>query len=73
MVRAGGSQGVPAGVLARLNSAFRHASQQPSVRADIAKLGYMPVDETPDQFAAAAAAEGRKWKQVVTDAKISVE
>ncbi|WP_338617232.1 tripartite tricarboxylate transporter substrate binding protein [Pigmentiphaga sp. CHJ604] len=66
-------KGIPADVLAKLNSAFRHASQHPSVRAEIAKLGYMPVDETPDQFSAAVVAEGRKWKQVVMDAKVSVE
>ncbi|VCU68401.1 Tripartite tricarboxylate transporter family receptor [Pigmentiphaga humi] len=66
-------KGIPEDVLAKLNTAFRHASRQPAVQAEIAKLGYMPVDETPAQFTAAMVAEGKKWKQVVTDAQVTVE
>lgn len=66
-------KGIPADVLGKLNSAFRHAGQQPEVHAALAKLGYSPVDETPEQFAEAIVAEGRKWKRVLTDAKITAQ
>ncbi|MDF2118785.1 tripartite tricarboxylate transporter substrate binding protein [Roseiarcaceae bacterium H3SJ34-1] len=66
-------KGIPASMLAKLSTAFRHASNQPSVQDAIAKLGYLPVDETPDQFVAAIGSESKKWREVVTQAKIQIE
>lgn len=66
-------KGIPQEVLEKLNTAFRHASRQTAVTAEVAKLGYLAVDETPDQFKAAVVEEGKKWKRVVTDANVTVE
>ncbi|MDX3907792.1 MAG: tripartite tricarboxylate transporter substrate binding protein [Pigmentiphaga sp.] len=64
---------IPADVLEKLNTAFRHASTQQAVRADVARLGFSPVEETPQQFSEAIAAESAKWRQVVKEANVSVE
>jgi tripartite-type tricarboxylate transporter receptor subunit TctC len=65
--------GIPAEALSKLNLAFRHASQKPELRDSVAQLGYMSVDETPEQFTAAIRQEGAKWRQVVTQANVQVE
>lgn len=65
--------GIPADALSKLNLAFRHASKRAELRDSIAKLGYLAVDETPEQFTAAIRTEGAKWRQVVGQANVQVE
>ena len=65
--------GIPPETLSKLNLAFRHASKRPELRDSIAKLGYLAVDETPEQFTEAIRTEGAKWRQVVTQANVQVE
>jgi tripartite-type tricarboxylate transporter receptor subunit TctC len=65
--------GIPPEALNKLNLAFRHASNRPELRQSIAKLGYLAVDESPEEFSQAIRTEGAKWREVVTQAKVHVE
>jgi tripartite-type tricarboxylate transporter receptor subunit TctC len=65
--------GIPREALNKLNLAFRHASNRPELRQSIAKLGYLAVDESPEEFSQAIRTEGAKWREVVTQAKVHVE
>lgn len=63
-------RGIPPQALERLNMAFRSASEQPQLRESIAKLGYTPIKESPEQFYDAMRVDGQKWRTVVTSANI---
>jgi tripartite-type tricarboxylate transporter receptor subunit TctC len=63
-------KGVPSEITARLNAAFRHASAEPSVNREIARLGYTSIQESPTQFADAMAMESQKWRDVIVRAKV---
>lgn len=66
-------KGVPREVIERLNAAFRRAGDQAVVKAEIAKLGYSPVQETTAQFAAAITSESKKWREVISRANVKPE
>ncbi len=60
-----GPAGLPADVLARLNSAFVAALATPEVKARMAQLMAEPAPSTPEQFAAFVKAELAKYGPVV--------
>jgi len=49
------------------------AVAKPDVRARLAVLGFTPVANTPDQFAARIRLEMEKWGKVVRDANLRIE
>ena len=46
---------------------------QPDVRERLAALGFKPVANTPDEFAARIKLEMEKWGKVVRDANLKIE
>lgn len=66
-------KGIPEPVLEKLSLAFRHASKSAAVKESVARLGYLPVDESPEQFTNAIKVESAKWKDVVVRARVRVE
>jgi len=49
------------------------AVAQPDVRQKLATLGFNPIANTPDEFAARIKLEIEKWGKVVRDAKLRIE
>jgi tripartite-type tricarboxylate transporter receptor subunit TctC len=45
----------------------------PDVRERLDAIGFVPVANTPDQFAAIIKAESERWAKVIRAAKIKVE
>ena len=62
--------GTPASLVAQLNAAFNQAMADPSTRARLSELGFVPLGGAPQDYAALLAAEIAKWRQVIRDAKI---
>jgi tripartite-type tricarboxylate transporter receptor subunit TctC len=62
--------GLPAPVLARLNSELKKALASADLKASFAKVGVEPRGTTPEEGAVFLRAEYDKWKQVITDGKI---
>jgi tripartite-type tricarboxylate transporter receptor subunit TctC len=56
--------GTPAGVIARLNSAFVSVLKDPEIARRIRELGGEPMPMTPDAFAAFIRTETEKWLKV---------
>jgi tripartite-type tricarboxylate transporter receptor subunit TctC len=46
---------------------------QPDIKERLTVLGFRPVANTPDQFAARIKLEIEKWGKVVHDAKLKIE
>jgi tripartite-type tricarboxylate transporter receptor subunit TctC len=68
-----GRAGMPAEVLARLNSAVGKALQDPDLVAAFAKFGLTPVPTSPQAGAAFTKSEYEKWKKVITDGHITLD
>jgi len=49
------------------------AVAQPDVKEKLATLGFNPIANAPDEFAARIKAEIEKWGKVVRDAKLRIE
>jgi len=65
--------GTPRPIVDRLQREIAAALSAPDVRARIADDGAEPSGNSPEAFAAFAAAERRKWAEVVRDARITVD
>jgi tripartite-type tricarboxylate transporter receptor subunit TctC len=65
--------GTPAPALARLHAAFTAALRRPEVVARIAALGFEPVGNTAEAFAAFMRTESAKWRGVIEGAQIRIE
>lgn len=65
--------GTPRAVVDFLYSEIKKAVVQPDVLANLAALGFDPVVDTPDEFAARLRVEIPKWAKVIRDANIAVE
>jgi tripartite-type tricarboxylate transporter receptor subunit TctC len=65
--------GVPAPVLARLNSEINKVLKHPELKAAFAKIGIEPRGTTPEEAAAFTRAEFEKWKKVIVEGKIKPE
>jgi tripartite-type tricarboxylate transporter receptor subunit TctC len=68
-----GRAGMPADVLAKLNSAVRTALQDPDLVAAFAKFGLTPVPTGLQDGAAFTKSEYEKWKKVIADGHISLD
>ncbi|WP_043840343.1 Bug family tripartite tricarboxylate transporter substrate binding protein [Muricoccus aerilatus] len=65
--------GTPRPIVDRLRQEIAAAIHLPEVRARIEAEGAEPSGNTPDEFRDFAAAERRKWAEVVRDARITVD
>jgi tripartite-type tricarboxylate transporter receptor subunit TctC len=64
---------MPKPLLAKLNGEINRILQLPDVRQTMSQQGADPLGSTPEEFAAAIAADIPKWKKVVADAGIKPE
>jgi tripartite-type tricarboxylate transporter receptor subunit TctC len=63
---------VPHPIVELLNREIRNALALSDVQARLAKLGFEPIGNSPDQFAAWIKAEVAKWAKVIRDANIQL-
>ncbi len=68
-----GPRGLPADIVARVNTGVQQALQDPSVKERLAQLGIEPAGGTPQQFAAMADADRAKWKKIIIERKIALD
>jgi tripartite-type tricarboxylate transporter receptor subunit TctC len=68
-----GPKGLPADILAKVNTAANQALAEPDVKDRLARLGIEPVGGTPQQFAQMAAADAAKWKKIIAERRITAE
>jgi tripartite-type tricarboxylate transporter receptor subunit TctC len=65
--------GTPREIVDRLYREIKRVVALPDVQEKLATVGFEPVVNTPDEFAARIKVELTKWEKVVHDAKIRVE
>lgn len=68
-----GPKGLPADIVARVNTAVNQALQDPDVKDRLARLGIEPAGGTPQQFAAMTTADRAKWKKIITERKLTMD
>ncbi len=68
-----GPAGLPAALVARINTDMQKVLELPDVKARIAALGGEIAAGPPARFDAQVRAETDKWKRVVRDAKLTME
>jgi tripartite-type tricarboxylate transporter receptor subunit TctC len=68
-----GRAGMPADVLAKLNSSVKKALQDPALVAAFAKFGLTPVPTSLTDSAAFTKSEYEKWKKVIGDNHITLD
>lgn len=61
-------KGTDPAILGRLAAEFKRVLEQPSTQVFLARQGFMPVGNTPDQFARDLAVEAQDWQAVVKKA-----
>ena len=66
-----GPKGLPADMVARINTAANQSLSDPEVRDKLARLGIEPATSTPAQLASLVAADAAKWKKIIIDRKIT--
>jgi tripartite-type tricarboxylate transporter receptor subunit TctC len=64
--------GTPPDIIARWNREIVRIVALPEVNAQLRKLGFDPVANSPAEFAARIKIEGAKWDKVAKDAKIRI-
>jgi len=65
--------GTPKEIVELLSRTIAKAVAEPEVRERFATLGFRPVANTPDEFAARIKLEIEKWGKVVRDANLRIE
>jgi tripartite-type tricarboxylate transporter receptor subunit TctC len=65
--------GTPPAIIAKLNSEIKRAVEGADLRDKLTVLGFVPVLNTPDEFAVRIEKEMTKWGKVVHDANIKIE
>ena len=65
--------GTPKAIVDLLYREIAKAVAQPDVKERLTTLGFKPVANTPDEFAARITLEIEKWGKVVRDAKLRIE
>jgi len=68
-----GPRAIPKEVVGKINRDVAAILQLPHVRTQFEKLGYDPVQATPQEFGARVAGEVEKWRRLVTDARLVVD
>ena len=64
---------VPRPVIDKLAAALREITQTPEVRAKLLDMGFEPLGNTPEQFAAGVAAEFPQWAALIKAAGVPIE
>lgn len=62
--------GTPKDVVTKLNAAATKALKSPDMIAKLAKLGYEPIADTPDEASARIKSEVAHWTKIIRDAGI---
>jgi tripartite-type tricarboxylate transporter receptor subunit TctC len=65
--------GTPKEIIDLLSRTIAKGVAEPEVKARLATLGFRPVANTPDEFAARIKSEIEKWGKVVHDANLKIE
>jgi tripartite-type tricarboxylate transporter receptor subunit TctC len=65
--------GTPKEIVTLLSRAIAKGAAKPFFRERLATLGFKPVANTPDEFAARIKLEIEKWGKVVRDANLKIE
>jgi tripartite-type tricarboxylate transporter receptor subunit TctC len=65
--------GTPPAVLARLNAALRRAAEAPDYRARLKNEGLTVAVNTPQEMTSFMRSEEKRWRQVVTDGRITID
>ena len=65
--------GTPKEIVELLSREIAKAVARPDVKERLAVLGFKPVANTPDEFAARIKLEMEKWSKVVRDANLRIE
>jgi tripartite-type tricarboxylate transporter receptor subunit TctC len=65
--------GTPKEIVDLLYKEVAKAVAEPDVKAKLGALGFIPIANTPDEFAARIKIEMAKWGKVVHDAKLRIE
>jgi len=65
--------GTPRPIIDRIHGEIAKIMTQPEVRERLATLGFEPVGNTPEQFAAWIRSEMAKWAKVIRDAHIALQ
>jgi tripartite-type tricarboxylate transporter receptor subunit TctC len=68
-----GPRGTPRPVVERLHREVAAALADPAVRARFVDLGAEPISATPEETARHIAAEGAKWRDIITKAGIKLD
>ncbi len=66
-------KGTPSDLVAKVNTAFNQALQDPDMQKRLAVLGATPTGSTPEQMGKMVAADTVKWTQLIRDRKIVVD
>jgi tripartite-type tricarboxylate transporter receptor subunit TctC len=69
----GAPKGTPAAIIDKLNKVVNEALADPTVRAQLAALGGVPLTGTPEDFGKVMAAETEKWEKVVKFSGASID
>jgi tripartite-type tricarboxylate transporter receptor subunit TctC len=65
--------GTPKEIVELISGEIAKAAARPEFREKLAKLGFKPVANTPDEFTARLKLEIAKWGKVVSDANLRIE
>ncbi len=68
-----GPKGLPADLVARINTAVNQSFADGEVKDKLARLGIEPVGGTPAQFMQMAAADAAKWRRIIAERKITAD
>jgi tripartite-type tricarboxylate transporter receptor subunit TctC len=68
-----GPKGLPADILAKVNTAGNQALADPEVKDKLARLGIETVGGSPAQFTQMLAADTAKWKKIIAERKITAD
>jgi tripartite-type tricarboxylate transporter receptor subunit TctC len=68
-----GPKGLPADILAKVNTAANQALADPEVKDKLARLGIETVGGSPAQFTQMLAADTAKWKKIIAERKITAD
>ena len=65
--------GTPKDIIELLNREIARIVAQPDMKEKLDSIGFVPVANTPDEFAAVIKAETTRWGKVIKEANIKVE